>query len=162
MPHALFHGLTGKFILSIPGEDNDLRLQCLLPNLPDHADSVQKRHFDIGDDQIRLFPPGGLISFLPVSRCSDQLNSIFFPGNQLFHSFPLQLLIVHQKQSVHKGPSFSSCRPVFLKLSIPVSLKFCSLPFFPSGLLLLQRAAEGYSVPIRTAFCFLYCFPRKA
>ena len=111
MAYAKLHGLTGEFILPISGKNYDLRFQLFLPDFPYHADSVQQRHFNIREDQIRMDISGDLKALFTVSCSACQPDSILFPWNQLLHAFPLQFFVIHQKQCIHHIPAPF---PVFL------------------------------------------------
>ena len=55
-------------------------------------------------DQIRLEAFVHLKSFLAVSRCSHNLKSLFFPGNQFFKELVINDLVIHKTNLIHNFP----------------------------------------------------------
>lgn len=83
------------------GQQNDLDLPLCAADPPRKLQPVHDRHFDVGDDNVRLIVEHGLLCLQTVFGSADDLTAELCPVNQCAKALAHQRLVVRDQNFVH-------------------------------------------------------------
>lgn len=101
MLHAVLHGAVSIFEFPVTGEQHEFDGGMGAVGFGDQLQTVQARHPDVADDDIRRRLDDFFVSLNPVLRRSDQLRPECGPIDHLGDAVQNNPFVVYQKNLIH-------------------------------------------------------------